>query len=156
MSKQKPPAFQFYVKDYLSGAARRMTLPALGAYLNLLCTAWDSDPIATLPDDPEKLRRFAGASAEEWLPIKDEVMENFVAFEGDPNRLTALVIFVIHGRVIPRSRPITPQFLAQGMTMKPTAMPSTKFRRHGKCKQKRPCIMPPVPCHPHRLRRSRL
>jgi uncharacterized protein YdaU (DUF1376 family) len=97
MSKQKPTAFQFYVKDYLSGAARRMTLPAPGAYLNLLCTAWDSDPTATLPDDPEKLRRFAGASAEEWLPIKDEAMENFVAFDGAPNRIVNNV-FASNGR----------------------------------------------------------
>jgi uncharacterized protein YdaU (DUF1376 family) len=86
MPKNKPPAFQFYVKDYLSGAARRMTLAGLGAYLNLLCTAWDSDPIGTLPIDPEKIRRLAGATVEEWAQIKDEVVENFVLFEHDPTR----------------------------------------------------------------------
>lgn len=87
MSKNKPPAFQFYGKDYLAGAARRMTLTALGAYLNLLCIAWDSDPIATLPSDPERLRRLAGASVEEWGQIKDEVLENFTPFEDNPTRI---------------------------------------------------------------------
>ncbi len=64
-----------------------MTLTALGAYVNLLCIAWDSDPIATLPSDSEKLRRLAGASVEEWTGIKDEVLENFNPFENDSTRI---------------------------------------------------------------------
>ena len=87
MPKNKPPAFQFYVKAYLSGAARRMTLTGLAAYINLLSMAWDSDPIATLPSDPERLRRLVGASVEEWRQIKEEVLENFKPFEDDPTRI---------------------------------------------------------------------
>ena len=75
---QKPPAFQFYVKDYLSSpAVRTMSLAGLGAYIRLLATSWDNEPIATLPDDQTKLRLLAGASKKEWKMIRQEVMDNF-------------------------------------------------------------------------------
>jgi uncharacterized protein YdaU (DUF1376 family) len=77
----KPPAFQFYAKDFLSSPSiRTMSLPGVGAYTMLLASAWDSDPIATLPDNDDKLRRLAGASAQEWTDIRGEVMSNFEPF----------------------------------------------------------------------------
>ena len=86
--KNKPPAFQFYVKDWTASPTRRMmSLAAQGAYINLLAIAWDSDPIATVPNQPDKLWKLADAMPEEWKVIRDEVLENFELFDQDPNRL---------------------------------------------------------------------
>jgi uncharacterized protein YdaU (DUF1376 family) len=86
--KNKPPAFQFFVKDWTASPTRQMmSLAAQGAYINLLAIAWDSDPIATIPDQPDKLWKLAGAMPEEWKDIKDEVLENFEPFDEDSTRL---------------------------------------------------------------------
>jgi hypothetical protein len=86
--KNKPPAFQFYAKDWTASPTRQMmSLAAQGAYINLLAIAWDSDPIATIPNQPDKLWKLATAMPEEWKLIKDEVLENFEPFDMDPTRL---------------------------------------------------------------------
>jgi uncharacterized protein YdaU (DUF1376 family) len=86
--KNKPPAFQFFVKDWTASPTRQMmSLAAQGAYINLLAIAWDSDPIATIPDQPDKLWKLAGAMPEDWKGIKDEVLENFEPFDEDSTRL---------------------------------------------------------------------
>jgi uncharacterized protein YdaU (DUF1376 family) len=64
-----------------------MTLAGQGAYINLLAIAWDSDPIATIPNQPDKLWKLATAMPEEWKVIKDEVLDNFEPFDEDPTRL---------------------------------------------------------------------
>jgi len=86
--KNKPPAFQFYVKDWTASPTRRMmSLAAQGAYINLLAIAWDSDPIATIPNQPDKLWKLADAMPDEWKVIRDEVLENFEPLDEDPTRL---------------------------------------------------------------------
>lgn len=86
--KNKPPAFQFFVKDWTASPTRQMmSLAAQGAYINLLAIAWDSDPIATIPNQPDKLWKLAGAMPEDWKGIKDEVLENFEPFDEDSTRL---------------------------------------------------------------------
>jgi uncharacterized protein YdaU (DUF1376 family) len=86
--KNKPPAFQFYAKDWTASPTRQMmSLAAQGAYINLLAIAWDSDPIATIPNQPDKLWKLADAMPEEWKVIRDEVLENFEPFDEDPTRL---------------------------------------------------------------------
>ena len=82
--KKKPPAFQFYAKDWLaSPAVRSMTLAEVGAYINLLATAWDSDPVGTLPNRAASLWRLAGAaSPQEWESVSHAVLANFEA-QGD-------------------------------------------------------------------------
>src|SRR5438105_1430800 len=84
MSKHnKPPAFQFYVKDWLSSpATRTMTLEARGAYIQLLATAWDNDPPGSLPKDDERLRMLAGASDAEWMRVRVPVLSNFSDVRG--------------------------------------------------------------------------
>ena len=52
----KPPAFQFYVKDFLSGTSH-MSAKEVGVYIRLLCHSWDRDG---LPDDDVILARLAG------------------------------------------------------------------------------------------------
>ena len=86
--KNKPPAFQFYVKDWTASPTRQMmALAAQGAYINLLAVAWDSDPIATIPNQPKKLWKLAGATPDEWTLLEEEVLQNFEPFEEDPDRL---------------------------------------------------------------------
>lgn len=46
---QKPPAFQFYAKDWRSSPnVRRMTLKEEGLYIRLCALAWDSDSPGTI------------------------------------------------------------------------------------------------------------
>ena len=78
----KPPAFQFYVKDWLSSeSVVVMTAEQRGWYIQLLCHAWNSEPIATLPADDRKLKALAGA-AESWATEKQAVLDCFEV-EGD-------------------------------------------------------------------------
>jgi uncharacterized protein YdaU (DUF1376 family) len=56
----KPPAMQFYVRDWLVSTVG-MPLEAKGLHIDLLCIAWDKGP---LPDDPQWRQRVAGVSAE--------------------------------------------------------------------------------------------
>jgi uncharacterized protein YdaU (DUF1376 family) len=79
----KPPAFQFYVKDWLSSSTvRSMSLAARGAYIDLLAFAWQSQPFATLPNDPAQLRRLVGADSAEWADIWPQISECFEVEDG--------------------------------------------------------------------------
>jgi hypothetical protein len=66
----KPPAFQFYAKDWLSSATvRTMSMRHRGVYITALAAMWDSEEPGTLPlpieiaarsmgSDPRSLRDF--------------------------------------------------------------------------------------------------
>lgn len=80
--KQKPPAFQLYARDFLTGTTA-MSNAATGAYIRLLCHAWDANPIATLPADPYSLFKLSGAdSQEEWGSYRDAVLAKFEKRDG--------------------------------------------------------------------------
>jgi uncharacterized protein YdaU (DUF1376 family) len=86
----KPPAFQLYAKDFLGSGTTVMTLAECGAYIRLLCHAWDSDPVATLPDADYALFKLSGAdSKDEWSEVKKAVLAKFDK-ERFPGRLTNL------------------------------------------------------------------
>jgi uncharacterized protein YdaU (DUF1376 family) len=79
----KPPAFQFYVKDWLSSSTvRSMSLAARGAYIDLLAFAWQSQPFATLPNDPAQLCRLVGADSTEWPDIWPQISGCFEVEDG--------------------------------------------------------------------------
>ncbi|MDA2912025.1 YdaU family protein, partial [Nitrospiraceae bacterium AH_259_D15_M11_P09] len=62
----RPPAFQFFVNDWLSSLKITMMTPAEeGAYIRLLCYAW-ADPDVSIPDDDETLARISRLG-EQWL-----------------------------------------------------------------------------------------
>jgi uncharacterized protein YdaU (DUF1376 family) len=70
----KPPAFQFYAKDWLASRQVKMMSPEQrGYYIQLLAEAWDSKEPGTLPVDVEDLWFLAGASsrAEFERPLTD-------------------------------------------------------------------------------------
>lgn len=78
----KPPAFQFYAKDFLTGTSA-MSNAATGAYIRLLCHAWDSTPIATLPADEYSLFKLSGAdSQDEWKSYREAVLSKFEKRDG--------------------------------------------------------------------------
>lgn len=55
----RPPAFQLYVDDWLGSNHIEMMTPAQeGAYIRLLCRAWNS-PDCGLPDDDEILAKYS-------------------------------------------------------------------------------------------------
>lgn len=58
----KPPAFQFYPKDFLSSSrVAMMSADEVGAYILLLCYDWDNDGV---PDDDDALLRLSRLSGE--------------------------------------------------------------------------------------------
>ncbi len=57
----KPPAFQFYVKDWRSSpTVLRMSMHHRGVYITLLAAAWDNDQPGTLPLPVEVAARSVG------------------------------------------------------------------------------------------------
>jgi uncharacterized protein YdaU (DUF1376 family) len=55
----KPPAFPFYVKDWLAGT-RHLTFTQKGAYIDLLAWSWDNGP---LPFRVDQLAHILGTNA---------------------------------------------------------------------------------------------
>lgn len=65
MNRPRPPAFQFYVKDWLtSRKIAVMDLSQVGAYSFLLAACWDSDD-CSLPDDDQTLAALS-RMGEQW------------------------------------------------------------------------------------------
>ena len=89
----RPPAFQFYAKDWISSKKVRMLSPLQrGYYIQLLAEAWDSTPIGTLPNDPEMLRKLAcEPSQEEWAKHSPAVIEIFKKIRGNLLASTRLI-----------------------------------------------------------------
>lgn len=78
-SMGRPPAFQFYAKDWISSKAVRMMNPVQrGYYIQLLAEAWDSTPIGTLPNDTETLRTLAlEPDRDTWERLSPAVLAEF-------------------------------------------------------------------------------
>jgi len=64
----------FYPADWLLGTMS-MSAEARGAYIDLLCHAWDQ---GTIPADDTKLHRLARVDAETWARVRNEVLAKFV------------------------------------------------------------------------------
>lgn len=74
----RPPFFAFYPADFANDInVEAMSTLQVGAYLLLLCKAWQADPPASLPTDDQVLARFARVSAEVWAEIKLGVLVPF-------------------------------------------------------------------------------
>jgi uncharacterized protein YdaU (DUF1376 family) len=70
----RPPAFQFYPKDWLDFRVQRMSLAAQGAYLKILCFMWaDSHNQCTILDDNALIARGLGTTVEHWLELRQEI-----------------------------------------------------------------------------------
>jgi len=70
----RPPAFQFYPKDWLDFRVQRMSLAAQGAYIKILCFMWtDSGNQYSIIDNNELLARAIGTRVEQWLQLRVEI-----------------------------------------------------------------------------------
>ena len=73
----RPPAFQFYPRDWLDFKVQRMSLAAQGAYLKILCFMWnDSQDQCSIVDDNELLARGLGTAVEQWLELRTEIQRD--------------------------------------------------------------------------------
>jgi hypothetical protein len=75
----KPPAFLFYGKDWLSSDdVQLMTLAQRGLYIGLIARAWDNDRIGYLSSDPAVLWRLGGAdNREQFEELAPLVLKQF-------------------------------------------------------------------------------
>lgn len=72
---RKPPAFQFYVKDWIgSQTVLAMSPRQCGYYINLLANAWNGNPPGTIPNDPEVLWKMARAESREQFEVESEIV----------------------------------------------------------------------------------
>lgn len=79
---EKPPAFQFYPKDFLSDEDQAvMSCEQAGAYIRLICHAWNE---GSIPDDAVKCARLAGSEPKRFTSqIWPSVRPCFRLKEGD-------------------------------------------------------------------------
>lgn len=97
----KPPAFQFYPKDWLtSKAVIAMTATQRGYYIQLLAYAWDSERPGTLPNDPGIIWRLAGAASRREFEAKGgPVLEQFPVIRGGKRRENARLCSEYRGQL---------------------------------------------------------
>ncbi len=74
MAPNKSPAFQFYPKDFMAGTAT-MSLQEVGAYMRLLCYAWDT---GSVPNDPPERARICGCSKAQERELWKKVGKKFL------------------------------------------------------------------------------
>ena len=78
--QRRPPVpwMKFYPTDFLGDSTvATMSTHAVGAYILLLCHAWQQHPRGTLLNDDARLARLARLSAAEWRAVRDEVLPAF-------------------------------------------------------------------------------
>jgi uncharacterized protein YdaU (DUF1376 family) len=84
----KAPAFQFYANDWLSSTRIALMTPAQeGAYIRLLCYAWN-DPDCSIPDDDQTLSTLSRLG-EGWFNGGSQMVRN--CFEPHPTKPGRLV-----------------------------------------------------------------
>ncbi len=81
----RPPAFQFYVRDFLSDEnVVLMTLEEKGAYIVLLCFNWQE---GSVPNDAAKLARLCGVDGDAMARLWPGLRPCFPEVDGDHTRL---------------------------------------------------------------------
>ncbi len=86
---QKPPAYQWYVRQWLSSPTRlSMTKSERSAYRDLLDHCWECG--GSLPNDHDLLRRMADCTKAEWRRFGEKILSHF--FKLPDGRLTNALI----------------------------------------------------------------
>lgn len=84
---EKSPAFQLYVKEFLSDANQAgMSLMETGAYARLMCFEWNECGKG-IPDDPVRCARMVGATATQMHRMWDAIRSCFRLHPETPGRL---------------------------------------------------------------------
>lgn len=74
MKTDRPPAFQFYAKDWRDVKVRRMSLAAQGAYMSILADMWvDSKDQCSILDCNAFIARSLGISLNDWMELRGEI-----------------------------------------------------------------------------------
>lgn len=83
MPKEKhPPAFQFYVDDFVSDSAvDAMTNEEVGIYIRFLCKAWKEEPVGTIPSEDRVLMNWAKTTPPAWKRCRESVLRAFTLGE---------------------------------------------------------------------------
>jgi len=69
----KAPAFQFYVRDWLSDPLLKMVShQTKGIWIDLLCYLWESPERGRLVGTPEQFVKMVGCNADEWTQFYNE------------------------------------------------------------------------------------
>ena len=77
MSKDRPPSFQFYPRDFESDPnVICMSPEAVGGYVHLLCAAWLGDEPGYLRDDDEVLASLSRLG-DRWPEVRKQVVRAF-------------------------------------------------------------------------------
>lgn len=72
----KPPAFQFYPKDYLEFKVLRMSDAAQGIYMRLLCHIWiGTETQYSIPNNDKTLAKILSISFSKWIRNKKEIQQ---------------------------------------------------------------------------------
>ena len=72
----KAPAFQFYVRDWLSDPLLRQATPlSRGVWIDVLCFMWEADQRGKLETTPLKLSRMVSASIDEVNHFLNELVD---------------------------------------------------------------------------------
>jgi uncharacterized protein YdaU (DUF1376 family) len=83
----KPPAFPFYVNDWLgSGEVGAMLPEQEGAYIRLMAVLWASDRLA-IPSDPKRLAMISRLG-DRWPELGPAIVECFSEHPTEPGKLT--------------------------------------------------------------------
>ncbi len=87
----KPPAFQFYVGDWLKDPALTMCSPATrGIWIDLLCAMHESDRSGQLSGTPEQLARVARCTPVQLSHALQELGDSHTADVTDRNSIVTL------------------------------------------------------------------
>lgn len=78
----KKPSFSFYPTDFWgSPDVLAMDLHEVAAYLSLLSAAWSGERYGCLPDDDDRLRRWARMTRDQWEQSRSTLLRKFPVAE---------------------------------------------------------------------------
>lgn len=78
----KAPAFQFYVKDWLSDVELKMaSYTSKGIWIDILCYMWTSKIRGEISGSAEKIRQMVGCDRDEIIQFIDDVREFRFCYE---------------------------------------------------------------------------
>lgn len=81
-SMSRPPAFQFYPKQWLGDdRVLSMDWDARGMHMHFMCIAWQQEPPCTIPADETVLRKWCG-NPKRWRKVKNQILAAWKLIDG--------------------------------------------------------------------------
>src|SRR5260221_426451 len=99
--------FPLFVDDLIRDT-RDMTTSEFGAYMRLLLEAWNQLPVGTLPDECDRLSRWAFPGQEQalalWQVVKPSVLSRFKPSSKPGGRLRKKRMMLVYAELKTRKR----------------------------------------------------